>query len=216
MAFTRDELYRHVSHFLSESNLLTPGSSHATAKKIEGIEISAAEFVLALHPWNFASAVKRLALHATHDDADDDSDPIGWKYAYTKGPILRVNWVSPTGKQRDRMTRAGQWDDKGGRILANVSPLYCDGVQASFAQQGAMGYWPRPVGIAIASVIGDWLTGPVTNSRGKQNDMSARSEDLVEKAHTWDAQQAPPPQRREGRWNRGRHRGGARFESGEL
>lgn len=216
MAFTREELYRHVADFLNE-DVVTPDSNNSVAKKILGNEVSAAEFVLALHPWNFPSEVKRLQLVATADPEIVDSDPIGWSYAYAKGTVLRTNWVSPTGMERDRLMLAGQWDDRGGRILSNITPLYLDGVQAVFATQGKYGYWPRPFGIAVASVIGDWLTGPVTNSRGKQSDMSARSSGLIEDAHTWDAQQAPPPSRREGRWNRARHRrGGGRFQTGEL
>ena len=213
MAFTREELYRHVADFLNEDSVV-PDSTMPAAIKIAGHELSAAEFVLAMHPWNFASAVKRLQLAATADPDIVDSDPIGWTYAYAKGAVLRTNWVSPTGRERDRLTQAGQWDDKGGRILSNITPLYLDGVQQIFATQAKYGYWPRLFGIAVASVIGDWLTGPVTNSRGKQSDMSARSIALVEDAHTWDAQQAPAPTRRRGRWNRSRQ--GPRFASGEL
>jgi hypothetical protein len=127
-----------------------------------------------------------------------------------------VVWVSQTGRERDRITKAGLWTDEGGRILSHVSPLYLNAVQNSFAQQQNYGAWPRLFGTAVASVIGDWLTGPVTNSRGKQSDISQRSMAMIEDAYLWDARQSPAPSRRAGRWNRARTRGVSRFESGEL
>lgn len=216
MAYTLADLYAEVADFLKEDGSVIPGADHVVANKIAARLVGAAETVLARHPYNFASETRRLQLVATADPAIEDSDPIGWLYAFAKGQVLRVNWISPTGKQKDRYQRAGQWDDKGGRILANETPLYMDGVQAVFATEAKMGYWPRLVGRAIASVVADQLAGPVTNSRGTQADISERSKKFCEDAEVWDANQSPPPPKRMGSWSRGRLRGATRFGTGEL
>lgn len=216
MAYTLADLYAEVADHLKEDGSVVAGSEHDVAKKIARALVGSAEAVLARHPYNFASATRPLALDATADPADPDSDPIGWRYAYKKGQILRVNWISPTGKERDRYRRAGQWEDKGGRILANDSPLYIDAVLAVFATEAKMGYWPRLFGRAVASVVADQLAGPVTNSRGSQADISIRSRAFCEEAEVWDANQSPPPSQRGGSWNQARRRGRARFGTGEL
>lgn len=210
MASTRQLLYDEACDFLKESHVVV-GSTSPNAKRIAAIEESAAMWLLGQHPWNFATTVVRLQVVATADpDADEpDASLAGFQYAYQKPPTARINWILRSPAERDRVTSG--WADKGGRILSSYSPLYMDHVQPEFALPAKIGYWPAAALTAWASLIGDRLTGPVSNSRGWESDMSVRSQALIEAAYSFDASQSPAPRRRTGRWNQAR-RGGFRTD----
>lgn len=208
MAFTRVELYNDVCDFLKEGRV-APGA-HPLARKIEGKEKSAAEVVLAMHPWNFAELCARLQVAREADDTADEPDATlqGFRYAYNQGDIARVKWVSNTGRERDRLVSGRSWTQtSGGLILSDYSPLYLCAVMNEYALVAKQGYWPRLFGKAVASHIADELSPAVTNSRAHTVDVSARTQALAEEAFLWDAQQSPAPTRREGRWLRSRGRG---------
>lgn len=204
MAFTRNDLYVDVCDFLKEAHTL-PTAQTPLTRKIANKEKGCAEFLLSRHGWNFASVCARGVLDDEVDmTSTDDPDPAlgGFRYAYRVGPLLRVNWISRTGRERDRLTTG--WEQRGSRILCNENPLFIDGVQEAFALEAKYGYWPRVFGKAVASQIADELSGGVVDSRGHQADVSTRTQALIDEAQTWDAQQSPAPSKQRGSWARSR------------
>lgn len=208
MAFLRTDLYNDVCDFLKEGRV-APGNT-PLAKKIEGKEKSAAEVILAMHPWNFAEACVWLQIARQADDDADEPDASlqGFRYAYNQGDIARVKWVSPTAQEANRLVSPRSWtQSSGGVILSNYNPLALCAVMNEYALQAKQGYWPRLFGKAVASHIADEISAPVVNNRSHTADVSARTQALAEEAFLWDAQQAPAPSRRDGSWMRGRFRG---------
>lgn len=205
MAYTRQLLYAETCDFLKEGRVAPTATSHPLVKRIAEVEESAAAWLLGEHPWNFASTVVRLQKVAEEDpDADEPNASLaGFRYAYMKPPIAKTVWVSSTPNERGRLTRG--WDDQQGRILSDHNPLYLKGVMAEYATAARIGYWTHHFGTAVASLLGDRLTGPVTNSRGWSSDASARSLELIERAFTHDAGESPAPRRRTGSWGRSRY-----------
>lgn len=206
MAFTRTELYWEVCDFLKEGRV-APGT-HVLAKKIEGLEKSAAETILAMHPWNFAETCAWLQVVKEYDPAAEVADATlqGYKYAYNQGDIARIKWLSPNAKETHRLVR-GWTQTSNGRILSDYKPLALCAVSNEFALVAKQGYWPRLFGRAVASQIADGLAAGVTNARSHAADVSARTQAIAEEAFLWDAQQSPPPSRRPGKWQMARRIG---------
>lgn len=207
MASSRARLYVEVCDFLKETPAAIPDSGSPLAKKIGAQELGAAEFLLEQHPWNFASETKRLVIDQSADlEAEEpDASLSGFLYAYKKPAIRRINWVSATGREADRLRNG--WVDKGGRILSDYNPLFVDGVLDVYADPSKIAFWSASFLTADASLIADRLTGPISNSRGWESDMSMRSRELVEIAFQFDAGQSPAPTRRPGSWSRSRSGG---------
>jgi hypothetical protein len=199
MAFTRAELYADVSTWLKEKSLVVGAAG--IAARVSEIEKGCAEFLLGMNEWTFASRVEQLQL------APSQADLIGWTYRYALGSVLKVNWVSMTGRRRDRM-RDG-WVNREGFILTDASPLYREGVMAEYANEAKYGYWPRAFGKAVASHIADQLQGAVVNSATHQQQLSARTMGLFEEACLQDRDNTSEQPRPTGSWLRSR-RGGRR------
>lgn len=205
-ASTRADLYAETCDFLKESRVAV-GSAGPLAARIASQEVSAAEFALSLHPYNFASRVHELAMVA-QADADPtviDATLAGFTYAYAMPDVAKITWVSKGPSERYRLTSGTQWTQMEGRILSHFQPLYMNGVRKEYALTAKIGYWPRLFCTGVASLLADRLMGPVTNSRTWAADMTERSRAYLEEAATWDANQAPAPIRRPGRWLRSRH-----------
>lgn len=200
---TREQLYAETARFLNEKGAVV-GSQHPTAVAIAELELVAAEYALSLHPYNFASQTQRLVVSQTYDPDNEDAGLSGFRYAYVKPALARINWLSTSASERGRVTSALAWQDKGGRILSSLNPLYLDGVLLSFATQAKYGYWPRLFCTGVASLLADRLTGSVTNSRTWAETATNRSLGYLEQAAVWDAQQSPAPLKRSGRWLRSR------------
>lgn len=200
---TREQLYAETCGFLNEKAVVV-GSDHPLARKIQQLELVAAEYALSLHPYNFASETQRLTVLVTADPDNEDASLSGFDYAYTKPALARINWLSTSASEKGRVTSALSWQDKGGRILSSINPLYLDGVLLIFAQQAKYGYWPRLFCTGVASLLADRLMGGVNNSRTWAETATERSLGYLEQASVWDAQQSPAPYKRSGRWLRSR------------
>lgn len=211
MNYTRDMLFVDVCDFLKEPHT-TPSSTAPIAAKIRNKERGCALQLLAMHPWNFASTIERLQISKRADpDAEEPDASLGGRLiAYKQGQVARINWVSSTPEETHRLVERRQWVQRGALIYSDIEPLYMEAVRPEFAEVANCGKWPVPVGKAWASLIGDALAPKVVNSRGHSQDVSSRSEGLIEEAMLFDAGQSPPSPKRTGSWNRGRWGRGGR------
>lgn len=193
---TKPDVINEALVLLGQPPASGPSDTSAWVRRITARYNPTVRRLLEDHPWNFASKCEALAVL--------DETPVSRVYAYNKpSDCLRINMINDTGASDDQ--EIPDYDDEGGKILADMSPCYMFYVSSAWIT--LEGSWPQKFAFAVSCELANINAEVTTKDINKGINAERRADKALKKAKSWDASQKPFRRLPVGEWAAARIRG---------